>query len=343
MGEHHRDGGDLKAAARCLEDAGDFLEAGDLYRQLEEYPKAAACYRTQSDYAQAAEMFKIAGDRVQAAEMYEKAERFREAAECWALEGNGEKEAQLLEKAGDFLAAGEVYHREGNRGGGDHRAAARRARGEEGFARASALLGDIFGKRGQLSLAIKKLQAGDRRRPMIAREPRGLLHPRHRARLPTRRPPRRSRSSRRSSPSTITTATSSSGCHRRPSEQLSRSSAETPGGSRRPSSASRWRHAERPSRAAIRWWASSAAAAWGSSTRPRTRSLDRIVAYKARHLKENPQALKNFLREAKAAAKLNHPGIVTVYDTGEQDGRFYIAMEYVDGTTLKEILRRDAA
>ncbi len=71
-------------------------------------------------------------------------------------------------------------------------------------------------------------------------------------------------------------------------------------------------------------------------------TLDRLVAYKVLpdSLKENPQALKNFLREAQAAAKLNHPGIVTVYDTGEQDGRYYIAMEYVDGTTLKEILRR---
>jgi serine/threonine-protein kinase len=46
------------------------------------------------------------------------------------------------------------------------------------------------------------------------------------------------------------------------------------------------------------------------------------------------------MREAQAAAKLNHPNIVTVYDTGEQQGRYYIAMEYVEGTTLKEILKR---
>ena len=56
-------------------------------------------------------------------------------------------------------------------------------------------------------------------------------------------------------------------------------------------------------------------------------------------LKENPQALKNFLREAKSAAQLNHPNIVTVFDAGEQDGVYYIAMEYVDGSTLKEIVR----
>ena len=69
--------------------------------------------------------------------------------------------------------------------------------------------------------------------------------------------------------------------------------------------------------------------------------LDRIVAFKVLPdtLKENPQALKNFLREAKSAAKLNHPNIVTVYDAGEQDGVYYIAMEYVDGNTLKEIVK----
>jgi serine/threonine-protein kinase len=70
--------------------------------------------------------------------------------------------------------------------------------------------------------------------------------------------------------------------------------------------------------------------------------LDRPVAFKVLPdaLEDNPEALKNFLREAKSAAKLNHPNIVTVYDAGEQDGRYYIAMEYVDGTTLKEIVRR---
>jgi serine/threonine-protein kinase len=70
--------------------------------------------------------------------------------------------------------------------------------------------------------------------------------------------------------------------------------------------------------------------------------LDRTVALKVlpESLKESPQALKNFLREAKSAAALNHPNIVTVYDAGEQDGVYYIAMEYVDGNTLKDIIKR---
>ena len=69
--------------------------------------------------------------------------------------------------------------------------------------------------------------------------------------------------------------------------------------------------------------------------------LDRTVAFKVLPdaFQENPQALKNFLREAKSAAQLNHPNIVTVYDAGEQNGVYYIAMEYVDGNTLKEIVK----
>ena len=70
----------------------------------------------------------------------------------------------------------------------------------------------------------------------------------------------------------------------------------------------------------------------------RTRRLQGVARNASK--RTNPQSLKNFLREAQAAAKLNHPNIVTVYDTGEQDGRYYIAMEFVDGTTIKEILRR---
>ena len=52
---------------------------------------------------------------------------------------------------------------------------------------------------------------------------------------------------------------------------------------------------------------------------------------------------ERFERELRIAAGLRHPNIVTVYDAGEQDGRYYIAMEFVDGNTLKEIVRRRGA
>src|SRR6476620_253267 len=75
----------------------------------------------------------------------------------------------------------------------------------------------------------------------------------------------------------------------------------------------------------------------------RDQLLDRPVALKALHpeFARDPSFVERFRREAQAAANLNHPNIVAIYDWGQDSGTYFIVMEYVEGRSLRDLMRAE--
>src|ERR1700756_2986514 len=80
----------------------------------------------------------------------------------------------------------------------------------------------------------------------------------------------------------------------------------------------------------------------GEVYRARDTRLDRIVAVKILpdHLSDRAELRERFEREARTVASLNHPHICTLYDIGQQDGTDFLVMEYLEGETLAERLKK---
>jgi len=72
--------------------------------------------------------------------------------------------------------------------------------------------------------------------------------------------------------------------------------------------------------------------------------LDRPVAVKVMHpgMGDDEEFAARFVREARAAARLSHPNVVSVYDQGEEGGTVYLAMEHVPGHTLRDVIRKES-
>ncbi len=336
LGEYLRDKGQDADAVEHLKKAGEHAAAGDLYRKLGRFAEAGACYRDAEDYPAAAEAFRASDETEQAADMYARCGKFGDAAECYGKVGRKDRQAEMLDKKGDVFTAGKLF---ADLGRADEaiRLMQQIPADHASYTEACSILGRMFQEKGMHSLSVKKFAEATGSQTIArgsveafyelaaAHERQGDLvgaveilervlafdyHYRDSAAALQRCKAALAKQTEDVAPATSPTVSPPTSVTRRYEivRELGR------GG-------------------------------MGVVYLARDSVLEREVAYKVlpEGLRGNPNALKNFLREAKAAAQLNHPNIVTVYDAGESEHGFYMAMERVEGTTLKEILRQRGA
>lgn len=346
--------GDKTAAAADFAEAGDFIRAAELFNECDDLENAAQMYERAGDVRMAAELYGVVGKKREAAQAYEKAGDFATAVQHYRELGDYKAELQAAKAGNNFFRVGEILLEHGRKE--DALAAFQRVDSvDTEYERANILQGDILRDLGRLDVAFNKYKAALGEAPpskanvdilyKMARSAEDASVPMQALQLyesvigvdyyykdaADRAAALRTQlASAGRSPKALGQRTEAaqgpSGTLAAEAARMSAAPASVPDA--------------RPNRYEVR--DEIARGGMGIVYRARDTVLDRVVAYKilSGNLKTNKVAVKYFLREAQAAAKMSHPNIVTVYDAGEQDGEFYMAMEYVEGQTLKALVNR---
>jgi tetratricopeptide (TPR) repeat protein len=341
LAHFEQDHGRLDNAADHFEHADRLTEAARLREALQDYERSAVLWDRAGDAERAAEMFRSAGDLVKAGEAFQRARQFESAVECFREAADVARWVEALERHGAPFRAAQVAieHEDWGRA---IRCLEQVSAHDPHYAEAAEMLVDAYQQQGHLDLAVRKIEE------LVARKGRdhaplplcdklaGLLEESGdydraldvleliRCRdatwpsLATRIEELRKRRSRERS--------ADSGARTDPTHF---------------SGEFRYEILEEVGRGGM-----------GIVFKARDRRLGRVVALKRLpdNLRNHPKAVELFLREARAAAALNHPNIVTLFDADQEGETYYITMELLEGHPLQKILKtrgrfgaRDAA
>ena len=336
LGRRCREHGRDSEAALHFEAANDLLQAAEIQSELGNYAHAGELFERSHDLLSAAEMYQLSGQEVRAGRAYEASRDFDNAIACYRSAGDVTSWVEALDRRGDIFDAARTALENGlpTRG---IRLLHRVPQEDEHYRDACVLLADAFEREQHYDLAARKLtdyidagntdevepklyarlaelheKAGDLESALDVLEALRLVDPSF-PNLATRAEQlRKARSARRQLDAHLLPDDAALA----PTVVLANQ---------------RYEQLEEIGRGGM-----------GVVFKARDRRLGRIVALKrlSENLREHPRAVEQFLREARAAAALNHPNIVTVYDADLEDGMLFITMELLDGHPLHQLLRQ---
>jgi len=335
----HAEQGHRDRAAENYEAAGRPLEAAALLAEIGEFARAATLYAQGGDERRAGEMFREAGEWQSAGESFESAQDWDSAVVCFREAGDLDRWIGVLERKGEHFEAAEVARESGDKGR-SIRLLQRVGSGDPRYTEACRLLAEAFEAEGHTDLAAAKLEEcieaeGEDGDPALRSRLADLLDGAGQA----ERALQVLEALRGDHPTFPNVASRIEGLRKRRSHEgvaasASQSLQQTGPLAQTPTAfleGNRYEILAELGRGGM-----------GVVYRALDRRLNREVALKRlpENLQDHPKAIQLFLREAQSAARLNHRNIVTVYDTDQEGGNFFITMELLQGFPLNVIRKK---
>ena len=340
----HESKGNVEEASRLLEQAGHVTQAADLLADSDQMA-SASLYEEAGEFARAAEIHQAGGDLAAAARAWEAAYEYENAIDCYRQLGDVGQVLALLEKSGDYFEAGRIASEGGEVGRAIQNLQQVDSKHPQ-FGDACRMLGEILAEQGNRDYALEKLDE--------AREASGLES------LPIELRERYGRmledAGRLADAIDVLSSVRREDMHYKDvdgriaelKQRLTQLEAEgthvdtqagvgtvvNPAGTQAAAIEDRYEILEQLG-----------AGGMGVVFKAKDKQLGRMVALKRlpENLSAHPAAIKFFEREARSAAALNHPNIVTLFDAGQANGQYFITMEMLEGTPLDVIVKQHGA
>ncbi len=304
--------------------------AAEMYERVKNYARAAEMYARHGDDERAAEMHAAAGEPALAAAALERLGKLKDAARYYQQAGAIRDAARALQAAGDSFGAGSLLIQAQAL---DEAVALLQQVGPESkrYLDATIALGDLFMQRGLTGPAREKFEKAAALRPIAP----DFIHPTYQLAVI-----HEEEGDLRKALSLFEKVVAEQIAYRdvqaRVADLRGRLSRSGQGGA----GGEVTQIVPSPARIRYRIVKELGRGGMGIVYHAEDQVLQRPVAYKVLPdaIREDPKSLDYFLREARIAASLQHPNIVTIYDAGHSADEVYIAMEYVEGRSLQQIL-----